>query len=442
MQAWLKLSIALLCSCSSTSTRSVSAFVPTLSRSRSRVGANVPPILGMAAWDDEDEAQRDAAVRRNQARTDVRNFLTQRAIQSFMFLLHSCRDPHTVRWLEHTYGFTNLLEYHGSGAFNLTIYPEWDSILQDMTSRPSEVVIVSARRRGGGHGGWSKDNPYLEDRFVEFEIDIDPPSLVSRLISVRDQIAKEWVVDLDTLVKANDMILTSYTEKHLSDRASEECQDFDQPEECMEIENLTAPYSNKRQEEKKAAFERNAMVFLSNTIHSLGQGSSPHRKGNFDLLILLATQESVHRVLRAYRDAGDEREVSFSWLREFYVSRVSRYFDGNQEYGRADDFVEELLLTPPSLKTSEIALELIDPMRMAEDIIAMRSEVARDWKTVMQASAEDHMALQRIVLAARMGKMLETSSGSSKEEKTPTSTPKAVVAEAEASSLDGAGAFE
>lgn len=87
----------------------------------------------MAAWDDEDEAQRDAAVRRNQARTDVRNFLTQRAIQSFMFLLHSCRDPHTVRWLEHTYGFTNLLEYHGSGAFNLTIYPEWDSILQDMT---------------------------------------------------------------------------------------------------------------------------------------------------------------------------------------------------------------------------------------------------------------------------------------------------------------------
>jgi hypothetical protein len=65
--------------------------------------------------------------------------------------------------LQHTYGFTNLLEYHGSGAFNLTIYPEWDSILQDMTSRPSEVVIVSARRRGGGHGGWSKDNPYLED---------------------------------------------------------------------------------------------------------------------------------------------------------------------------------------------------------------------------------------------------------------------------------------
>jgi hypothetical protein len=34
------------------------------------------------------------------ARTCVRNLLTQRAIQSFMFLLLSCRDPHTVQWLQ------------------------------------------------------------------------------------------------------------------------------------------------------------------------------------------------------------------------------------------------------------------------------------------------------------------------------------------------------
>lgn len=33
-------------------------------------------------------------------RTDVRNFLTQRAFQSFIFLLIQCRDPHTVQWLE------------------------------------------------------------------------------------------------------------------------------------------------------------------------------------------------------------------------------------------------------------------------------------------------------------------------------------------------------
>jgi hypothetical protein len=49
------------------------------------------------------EAQSDEytdAVAHNMARTCVRTFLTQRAIQSFMFLLDSCRDPHTVKWFE------------------------------------------------------------------------------------------------------------------------------------------------------------------------------------------------------------------------------------------------------------------------------------------------------------------------------------------------------
>ena len=58
--------------------------------------------------------------------------------------------------------------YHGTGAFNLTKFDEWDSILRDMLSRPSDVVIVSAKGRrydGGwqGHDGKRKVNPYLEE---------------------------------------------------------------------------------------------------------------------------------------------------------------------------------------------------------------------------------------------------------------------------------------
>lgn len=41
-----------------------------------------------------------AALEHNTRRTDVRLFLTQRAIQSFIHILIECRDPHTVRWLE------------------------------------------------------------------------------------------------------------------------------------------------------------------------------------------------------------------------------------------------------------------------------------------------------------------------------------------------------
>ena len=40
------------------------------------------------------------ALARNRKRTDVRLFLTQRAIQSFINLLMETRDPHTVKWID------------------------------------------------------------------------------------------------------------------------------------------------------------------------------------------------------------------------------------------------------------------------------------------------------------------------------------------------------
>ena len=51
----------------------------------------------------------DAWVLRNKDRTDIRNFLTQRSIQSFVYLLNQCREEHTVRWLEvRNFSFSQL----------------------------------------------------------------------------------------------------------------------------------------------------------------------------------------------------------------------------------------------------------------------------------------------------------------------------------------------
>eukprot|EP00970_Alexandrium_tamarense_P019247 scaffold13804_cov290-Alexandrium_tamarense.AAC.1 len=93
----------------------------------------------------------------NNARLCPKMFLTQRTIQSFIFLLAECRDPHsgklsflttalffisllnnnttnisTMQWIEDFLGVQNLGNYHGTGAFNVTKYPTWDSILLDM----------------------------------------------------------------------------------------------------------------------------------------------------------------------------------------------------------------------------------------------------------------------------------------------------------------------
>jgi hypothetical protein len=299
---------------------------------------------------------------------------------------------------------------------------------------------------------------------VDFEIDIDPPSLVARIVSVRDQIADEWTADLATLIKANDMILDSYhamqgaqreeeaanqgdssknklksteegktvvpvalddvdddedddDEEEENDDDEDECVKYgDGTDDCVDGDSLAVPYSGNAYEEtskdkslKPKAYDRTPMLILGNNIVQDGRPSSPYRKGSFDLLGLLATQESIHRVLRKYKHSGDERDVSYQWLRQFYVSRVTTFFDGSQEYGRADDFLEELLLTAPSMREMDGKLGLIDPMRIAEDIIATRTEVAQEWRGIVtNVPTVDHAELRKYVLAIRMGKRFDT----------------------------------
>ncbi len=242
-----------------------------------------------------------------------------------------------------------------------------------------------------------------EQRFVEFRIDIDPVSLASRILSVREQIAREWMEDLVTLRTANDQILDSYYDTGRAAREDESSTKEDDSEECINVEQLVTPYSGV-DEKQRRVFDRNAMLMLTSTMIFKAFASSPQRQGNFDLLYLLLTQESLHRVLREYRKSGDEREVSYEWLKEFYLSRVGSFFDGHQDYGRADDFLEELLMAPPSTKElSSSRIGLIDPLRIAEDIITMRSVVAEEWKTEIASVPEDHMGLRKKLLSKQIG---------------------------------------
>jgi hypothetical protein len=105
---------------------------------------------------------------RNVDRTCLRRFLTQRSVQSFMFLCQECRDPHTIRWLDEFGNTTDLVYYHGTGAIDPNLFKNWDSYFLQMMERPDDFITVQARRRGRGMGGWSKDNPYLQVRDLLF----------------------------------------------------------------------------------------------------------------------------------------------------------------------------------------------------------------------------------------------------------------------------------
>jgi len=277
-----------------------------------------------------------------------------------MFLCEECRDPHSGKWIEDFLGTKNLLEYHGTGASFVTGL-DWDRPFLEMLEQPKDVMIISAKRRGRGHGGWSKNNPYLKDRYVEFEISIEPISLADRILTVREQIANEWVTDLEILGRANQQILESYFQLAKDDRQRLN-QDRSAPQEI--------------------AFERTATNALNNyTV--FGATGSPFRKGSFDLLYNLCTQASIHRLLHLLRERGDE--TNLNWLLEFYVDRLADYFDGDVPYGRADDFIEKMLLSSPSIKHgTDSKVTLTDPYGIAEQIIEIRNDIVSEWIVAME----------------------------------------------------------
>ena len=57
--------------------------------------------------------------------------------------------------------FTSIEKFHGTGAFNQTKFPQWDSIFLDFMNRPSEVIVMKVRQRRRQRK-LSGFNPYVE----------------------------------------------------------------------------------------------------------------------------------------------------------------------------------------------------------------------------------------------------------------------------------------
>ncbi len=216
-------------------------------------------------------------------------------------------------------------------------------------------------------------------------------------MSVREQIAIEWSRDLDLLAKANEEILESYhnynrlarqNEANSSSSSSSSSSSKKQDVGGHDQESVPSDYFlTPKSSEKNQIFHKLGMVdMLLNKEAFEGVKSSPFRKGSFDLLSLLSMQEGVHRVLRQYK--AENNVVSLEWLRDFYIDKIDEYFDGNGQYGRADDFLEELFLSTPSIHRN--LNKFNDPMAIAEDIIHMRTLILLEWKHQMTTIPDDH----------------------------------------------------
>jgi len=268
---------------------------------------------------------------------------------------------------------------------------------------------------------------------VEYELHVNPSALVRRILSVREQLSKEWVEDLDMLMKLNDEILDTFEDytKEATKKDLQEEEDDDDDDTDMKIksevdkkddnddedknssndldlllkalgapdakkdnisDNTPLPSSssaktkssssssnddddddddtrNKKEEKKRhnTIFDRNVIFSWSQSLWSPNRSSSPYRKANFDLLLLLATQESIHRVLKSYKDDDEVRQETYEFLLDFYKDHVKDHFDGHQTYARSEDFLDEMLTSSRTLiETKNEILAWVNPARVAE----------------------------------------------------------------------------
>ena len=262
----------------------------------------------------------------------------------------------------------------------------------------------------------------MQQKSVEYELNVNPSALVRRILSVREQLSNEWVEDLDMLMKLNDEILDTFedytkeaTKKDLQEeddddddddvdvdtgmkiKSEVEKKDDNDDEDRNSLDNLDlllkalgaadaknddisdntpllssdddVDTNNKKEEKKRhdTIFDRNVLFSWSQSLWSPNRSSSPYRKANFDLLLLLATQESIHRVLKSYKDDDEVRQETYEFLLDFYKDHVKNHFDGHQTYARSEDFLDEMVTSSRTLiETNNEILAWVNPARVAE----------------------------------------------------------------------------
>ena len=311
------------------------------------------------------------------SRTDVRSLLTQRSIQGFMRLCEECRDPHSAKWVQEVFfqdDYGNLMDYHGTGAkFIEDFGGRWDTPLLELTKQPITKIVVSSKRRGRGHGGWSKNNPYLQERWVEMDVVINPTNLVHRIIQVREHLAYEWYEDIQLLLESNEEILNIF---------------YEGPQRRRNIDDDTTSSSSSQQQQQQ---QRLASYLVSNNSRFSSKLSSPYRRSNFDLIQNLSTQAAIHRLLRDNKHNMDE---SFEYLRDYYQQVANQYFDGDVEFGQANIFLYQLLHMSPRISDDGRSITC-HPMLLAEFIVQKRRDVVQDWKQLLTRVPEDHTEIRQ-----------------------------------------------
>jgi hypothetical protein len=365
---------------------------------------------------------------------DFSMFLTQRSIQSFMFLTSQLRDPETCYWVEdftqpnlvklgnsnsNTNTNTNnkpildsgddiagddtatqkenedqertchLLRYHGLAAMDLEVFPTWESYFEQLLEQPTDTWIIA------GH----------QSHIPDYTWEIDPNSLCGRILSVREQLSREFASDLQAVSDMGGQTFEWYWDKLKQSRKTEDENSSSSSSRRSSDGSTTPPIDPS----SLRSFREN-LLFLEINVDNpeLDHKPSPLRRGNFDLLVLLATEEAIHRVLNRWEerrlegDLNESESASQRFLEEFYQDRQDFFHGPLPGYGKADGVLEELLGS--DLRFKNDSSYVIHPTKIAELVLKERERVALDWMAIAEEAPVHHMKIQKLRLDKMMTK--------------------------------------
>lgn len=276
------------------------------------------------------------------------------------------------------------------------MFPAWDTFFTSLLEQPDTVLKIHTPKDLG------------ERAYSNFDIDIEPARLCARILSVREQLAREMTGDLKAIANMGQLIFNSYWENAKNRK------------DTKQTKTGNGNGNGRGGDSSPYGFDRPSTMYINFDPQDDAEfAPSPLRKGNFDLLYNLITQFAVMKLLQ---DEGGvvvgEDEVQNKccqvYLSKFYNDRLLTHFVGLQWYGKGDDFIEELILGSPIMmprsdaekrdekrNDSEISsapLLVVEPMRIAEQILLRRDKIALEWMDIMQQTPSDHTSIRKMQL--------------------------------------------
>lgn len=262
-----------------------------------------------------------------------------------MFCARVLRDETTVNWLEDFLDHNGLDDLHACDALRCSS----DEYLTRLLKEPPIVLEIKKPIPGRTNN----KNPYIQRRYFTYDVEIIPRKLALRVLEARRQIAEELTSDIPSLARESSRQLELYRQRVVGDDPA----------------SMTAS-------------------LLNLPSYSVKSGS-PFRSANFDLVKNYTLYLGIGAVVKQLFNSGTS-EGDADWMAEFFMTHGRELIQPHRGvWGRADEVVEKLLMTAPSVRGGA----LFDPALLTERVLEMRGKCAEVWISAMREAEADQTEL-------------------------------------------------